>query len=138
MKFSAKAEYGCLAVIALAQQRSGTGLVRVREIAETYHIPERYLVQILLQLKAAGLVHSMRGSSGGYRLARDPAQISLGEILGLIDGLGAPLREISGPGAEALASVWQRLQALERNFLDRITIAQLVDHALPQPQDWVI
>jgi Rrf2 family protein len=138
LKFSAKAEYGCLAMIALARQRSGTGLVRVREIAETYHIPERYLVQILLQLKAAGLVYSMRGSSGGYRLARDPAQISLGEILGLIDGLGAPLREISGPGAEMLASIWERLQALERNFLNQITIAQLVDHALPQPVDWVI
>jgi hypothetical protein len=53
-------------------------------------------------------------------------------------GPGEPPRDISGPGAEALASVWQRLQSAERNFLDRITIAQLVDHALPQPQDWVI
>jgi Rrf2 family protein len=138
LKFSAKAEYGCLAILALAQQRPGTGLVRVREIAETYHIPERYLVQILLQLKAAGLVQSMRGSSGGYRLARDPAQISLGEVLGLIDGPGAPPREISGPGAEALASVWQHLQALERNFLNQISMAQLVDRALPQPQNWVL
>jgi Rrf2 family protein len=138
LKFSAKAEYGCLALIALAQQRSGTGLVRVREIAETYNIPERYLVQILLQLKAAGLVHSLRGSSGGYRLARDPAQISLGEILGIIDGPAEPLREISAPGAEALASVWQQLQALERKFLNQISLAQLADRALPQPEDWVI
>ena len=131
MKLSAKAEYGCMAIIALALQQSGTGLVRAREIAETYRIPERYLVQILLQLKAAGLVRSARGASGGYRLARDPAQISLGEVLGVIDGLGEPPREITGPAAEALASVWQHLQTLQRNFLNQITIAQLVDPSSP-------
>jgi Rrf2 family protein len=108
----------------------------VRQIAEAYRIPERYLIQILLQLKAAGLVQSMRGSSGGYRLARDPAQISLGEVLAIIDGPGEPPREFTGPAAEALASVWQQLQVLERSFLNQITIAQLVEH--PPPLDWVI
>jgi Rrf2 family protein len=136
MRLSAKAEYGCMAIVALALQQSGTGLVRARDIAETYRIPERYLVQILLQLKAGGLIHSARGSSGGYRLARDPGQISLGEVLGVIDGPGEPPREISGPAAEALSSVWQRLQDLQRHFLNQITIAQLVDH--PAPRDWVI
>ncbi len=138
MRLSAKAEYGCMAIIALALHQSGTGLLRAREIAETYRIPERYLVQILLQLKAAGLVYSARGSSGGYRLARDAGQISLGEVLGVIDGPGEPPREIYGPAAEALGSVWQRLQELQRNFLSQITIAQLVDHQHPSPPDWVI
>jgi Rrf2 family protein len=136
MRLSAKAEYGCMAIVALAMQPSGTGLLRAREIAETYRIPERYLVQILLQLKAAGLVYSTRGSSGGYRLARDPGQISLGEVLGVIDGPSEPPRDISGPAAEALGSVWQRLHELQRNFLNQITIAQLVDHS--SPLDWVI
>jgi Rrf2 family protein len=133
MRISAKAEYGCMAIIALALQQSGTstGLVRAREIAQAYRIPERYLVQILLQLKAAGLVQSARGSSGGYRLARDPASISLGQVLGVIDGPAEPPREISGPAAEALGSVWQRLQALQHNFLNQITIAQLVDDSPP-------
>src|SRR3954449_4257756 len=127
MKLSAKAEYGCMAIIALARPHSETGLVRVREIAETYRIPERFLVQILLQLKAAGLVHSSRGSTGGYRLARDPRQISLGEILGVLDGPGGPPREITGPSAPSLASVWERLQAIQRDFLNQITIDQLAD-----------
>src|SRR3954469_18211711 len=109
MRLTAKAEYGCIAIIALALQRSESGLVRVREIAEAYRIPERYLVQILLQLKAAGLVHSARGSSGGYRLARDPRQISLGDVLYAIEGPGEPPREVTGPAAEALALVWERL-----------------------------
>src|SRR5690349_17357095 len=55
MKLSAKAEYACLAIIALARQGLDSTPVRVREIAETHGIPERYLVQILIQLKGAGL-----------------------------------------------------------------------------------
>jgi DNA-binding IscR family transcriptional regulator len=78
----------------------------------------------------------MRGSSGGYRLAREPGQISLGEVLCIIDGPGDPPREFSGPAADALASVWQRLRALERGFLNQITIAQLIEH--PPPPDWGI
>jgi Rrf2 family protein len=136
MKLSAKSEYACLAIIALALQRSEPGPMRVREIAETYRIPERYLVQILLQLKAAGLVQSARGSSGGYWLARDPAQISLCEVLCAMDGPGDPPREILGPASQALASVWDRLRAHERELLEQITIAQLAEH--PAPPDWVI
>src|SRR3954447_8481885 len=104
MRLTAKAEYGCIAIIALALQRSEDGPVRVREIAETYRIPERFLVQILLQLKAAGLVHSARGSTGGYRLARDRRQISLGELLSVIEGPGEPPREMNGPASQTLAS----------------------------------
>ena len=70
MKISAKAEYACLAVLALARHKPGEPPMRIREIAEAHGIPERYLVQILLQLKGAGLVTSVRGASGGYRLAR--------------------------------------------------------------------
>jgi Rrf2 family transcriptional regulator, cysteine metabolism repressor len=136
MKLSAKAEYACLAIIALALQGSEKGPVRVREIAGTYQIPERYLVQILLQLKAAGLVQSARGSSGGYWLARDPAQISLGEVLCAMDGPGESPREILGPASQALVSVWKRLRAHERDLLEQITIAQLAKH--PTPPDWVI
>jgi len=127
MKLSAKAEYGCLAISALAAQRSEAGLVRVRDIAEAYQIPERYLVQILLQLKAAGLVQSVRGSMGGYRLARDPGKISLGEVYYALDGPDSPARPLVGPTAAALAAVWERLHALQRDFLDQITIAQLVE-----------
>ena len=91
MRLSAKAEYACLAMIALAGQPPGLPPMRIREIAEAYEIPERYLVQILLQLKGAGLVYSIRGASGGYRLARPADQISLGEVLRAIEGPGDSL-----------------------------------------------
>jgi Rrf2 family protein len=136
MKVSAKAEYACLAVIALARHRSEQAPIRIREIAGLYGIPERYLVQILLQLKGAGLVYSSRGAGGGYRLARPADQISLAEVLSAIDGPGEPLREAQEPAAQALTSVWEQLRASEQAVLNQTTIAQLAGNT--SPQDWVI
>ncbi len=92
MKISAKAEYACLAVLALARQGPESSPLHIREISEAYGIPERYLVQILLQLKGAGLVASTRGVAGGYRLARAATDISLSEVLVAVDGPDVPRR----------------------------------------------
>jgi Rrf2 family protein len=135
VKLSAKAEYACLAVLALAGTGPDDPPLRIREIAEEYGIPERYLVQILLQLKGAGLVVSTRGASGGYRLARPAQRISIGEVLAAIDG-PQPDREPTGPAARALAAVWRKVQAAERAVLDRTTIADLAESA--SPREWVI
>ncbi len=136
MKVSAKAEYACLAILALARQRAGDPPVRIREISETHSIPERYLVQILLQLKGAGLVASTRGAAGGYRLARPSASISLGEVLSAIDGPDNPPRESLKPANQVLASVWEDVRAAERAVLDKTTIAQLAERT--SPHEWVI
>jgi len=136
MRLSAKVEYACTAVVALARQGIDQGPLRVREIAESHHIPERYLVQILIQLKTAGLVVSVRGSSGGYLLARTPESISLSEVLCAIEGPGEPPREAPGPIAQALASVWEHLRAAERAVLERTTIAELAGHS--SAPDWII
>jgi Rrf2 family protein len=136
MKVSAKAEYACLAVLALARHRPDEPPVRIREIAETFGIPERYLVQILLQLKGAGLVVSTRGASGGYRLARPAEEISLGEVLTAIDGPGEAPREARQPAARALARVWETVRAAERAVLDQTSLAQLIQGAAPH--EWVI
>ncbi len=136
MKVSAKAEYACLAIIALARHRPAQVPMRIRKIAEAYGIPERYLVQIMLQLKGAGLVYSTRGASGGYRLARPANEISLGEVLSAIDGPGEPPRDPQGPVAQALASVWEHIRAAERAVLNQTSIAQLAGSVTPH--DWVI
>lgn len=141
MKISAKAEYACLAVIALAQSRpESSSFMHVREISQAYEIPERYLVQILLQLKGAGLVTSTRGASGGYRLARPAAQISLSEVLTAIDGpddahLG-PSATANRRGASVLAPVWESIRAAERLVLDHTTVAQLAEQSAPR--EWTI
>jgi Rrf2 family protein len=136
MKISAKSEYACLAVLALARLAPEDPPVRIREISEGHGIPERYLVQILLQLKGAGLVASTRGASGGYRLARPASSITLGEVLTAIDGPEAPPREALRPAARVLAAVWEHVRAAERAVLDRTTIAQLAE--LTAPREWVI
>jgi Rrf2 family protein len=138
MKISAKAEYACLAVLALARNRPDDPPMRIRQIAETHGIPERYLVQILLQLKGAGLVTSTRGASGGYRLARSPDGISLGEVLSSIDGPEESARQRNGvgPAARALALVWSHVREAERSVLDRTSIAQIA--AGISPREWVI
>ena len=139
MKISAKAEYACLAVLSLARQELARAPIHIREISQEHEIPERYLVQILLQLKGAGLVTSTRGAAGGYRLARPASAISLSEILRAVDGPDCPRGDSSGPmrpAASALASVWESVRAAERVVLDHTTIAQLVEASLPH--EWII
>jgi len=139
MKISAKAEYACMALLALAQQSPDAPPVRIREISDTHAIPERYLVQILLQLKGAGLVVSTRGASGGYRLARSAAKITLSEVLAVIDGPDTPQRGSARekrPAARILGVVWDRVRAAERSVLDTTTIAELV--AQTSPHEWTI
>jgi Rrf2 family transcriptional regulator, cysteine metabolism repressor len=139
MKISAKSEYACLAVLALARYGRESAPVRIRDISKTYSIPERYLVQILLQLKGAGLVASTRGASGGYRLAREPETISLSEVLTAIDAAEPAAQEppaASRLTAAVLASVWEDVRAAERAVLERTTVAQLALRC--SPREWVI
>jgi Rrf2 family protein len=136
MKISAKAEYACLAVLALARKRPDDPPLRIREISAAHGIPERYLVQILLQLKGAGLVVSTRGAAGGYRLARPASAITLGEVLTAIDGPEHPIRASQKPAAQVLAAVWEHVRAAERAVLDQTSIAQLAERT--SPREWVI
>ena len=86
MSIAAKTEYACIAVMALARSYGSGQPIRVGAIAERHEIPSRFLVQILLQLKSAGLVSSTRGASGGYQLVRDPATISLADVVEVLEG----------------------------------------------------
>ena len=140
MKVSAKAEYACLAVMALARQGPNAPPLRIREISEAHGIPERYLVQILLHLKGAGLVVSTRGASGGYQLARRPEAISIREVLTAVDGPDDAGREAAPNAdrrvAQILGRLWDRVREAERAVLDQTTVAALVAQATPH--EWTI
>lgn len=136
MKVSAKAEYACLALLALARAAPDDPPMRIREIAEAYEIPERYLVQILLQLKSSGLVISTRGALGGYRLARPAGRIAIGEVLGAIEGPDEGPREPGEPASAALSDVWRQVREAERSVLQRITLADLAESNAPR--EWII
>ena len=87
---SQKARYAFKALTAFARLGRHQAL-QIADIAASEQIPRKYLEQILLTLKAAGLLASRRGRGGGYELIKDPGQISLGTVLRLIDGPMAPL-----------------------------------------------
>lgn len=88
---SKQTQYSLRALYALSRAYSGKKSVLIADIAEHDAIPKKFLEQILLKLKAQGLVESKKGKGGGYMLARAPQKITLGEVIRLIEGPLAPL-----------------------------------------------
>ena len=97
MRLSKRGEYGLRAMIFLAdrQKETPTAVVQIKEISERDKIPAKFLEQILLSLKNAGLVHSKMGIGGGYYLGRPPSEVTLGHIIRVLDGPLAPIRCVS-------------------------------------------
>ena len=97
MRLSKRGEYGLRAMIILAHayNESPDAMVQIKEISEQDKIPAKYLEQILLALKNAGLLQSRMGIGGGYYLARQPQDINLGQIIRILDGPLAPIRCVS-------------------------------------------
>ncbi len=95
MKLSKRGEYGLRTMIFLAVHQVEQPMYQIKEIAHSEQIPIKYLEQIMLSLRNAGLLQSKRGVSGGYYLARTPAEISLSEIIRVLDGPLAPIRCVS-------------------------------------------
>jgi Rrf2 family cysteine metabolism transcriptional repressor len=94
LRLTVKSEYACLALIDLVEN-DNLGLCKISEIADRKKIPKKYLEQILLILNRNGYVSSRKGAEGGYRLAKPPSEISVAEILRLMDGALAPVYSVS-------------------------------------------
>ncbi|MGC5051984.1 RrF2 family transcriptional regulator [Micromonospora sp. DT48] len=141
MRLSARVDYALRAVAELA---SVTGAGRGRpvtadQIARAQQIPPKFLESILLQLRRGGVVQAQRGPEGGYWLARPAEEISLAEVIRVIDG---PLAHIRGQrpenlgyegAARALQEVWIALRASERQILELVTVADVARGTLPEP-----
>jgi Rrf2 family protein len=137
MKVSAKTEYACIAVMELAANYGSPEPVRIRNIAERHFVPPRFLVQILLQLKGAGIVSSTRGASGGYNLIPRPEEVTLGQVMGIIDGPMQLPKRTFDPTTESEASrvlndVWEVAEYKRQDFLNNITFADLVKKCYPE------
>jgi Rrf2 family protein len=129
MKVSAKTEYACLAMLELAARYGSGEPVRIRTIADEHGIPSRFLVQILLQLKGAGFVASTRGASGGYQLIKPPQEISLGEVMAVIEGQEGDINGTSADHsgtASVLVEAWREVAQAQRAALYGITFGDLM------------
>jgi Rrf2 family protein len=127
VRLSAKGEYAVRALLDLAL-RGGDELTPIQDIAARQGIPQRYLEQVLLGLRRAGLLASRRGSSGGYRLARAADQITVGAVLRAVEGPeGAAMarRGGRGEGAGDLAELWKEIDAAVSGVIDRVTLEDL-------------
>jgi Rrf2 family protein len=139
MRVSAKTEYACIAMLELAAQYGSAEPVRIRRIAERHDVPPRFLVQILLQLKGAGLVASVRGAAGGYHLIKPPQEVSLGQVMEVIEGSSEENGQTSSaspdsPAVKVLMQAWKEVSAMQRKMLEGISLADLLDRAKAQDE----
>lgn len=137
MRISAKAEYACVAILELAASYGEGQPVRIKAIADAQGVPQRFLVQILLQLKTAGLVASVRGAAGGYQLSRPPDQITLAAVINAIDERTLAPRSALGEAHRTalvgtLLEVWREAQRQEQRLLEGLTLAELLRRARQQ------
>ena len=132
MRVSAKVDYGLRAMVELAA--APPGFVTSSELASAQAIPPKFLENILLQLRHAGLITSQRGAEGGHRLARAPEEISVADVIRALAGPIATVRGVrpddlqySG-AAVGLLDVWLRLRASMRGVLEDTTLAAIVEN----------
>src|SRR5271166_4562641 len=138
MKISQKGLYALQAMMMLARHYN-QGAIRIRDIAYEEDLPEKFLELILLELKNARIVESVRGAKGGYQLRRAPSEIRLSEIIRLIDGPLAPfgdaeqLRTLIDRDAEhrTLYQVFLAVRDAAAKILEHTTLADIVNPKVP-------
>ena len=140
--FSTKSEYGVRVMVQLARRR-GAGPVPLAEIANAENLPLPYLEQLVSRLRRAALVSSTRGAHGGYELARDPADITMAEVVHALEETIVPMRcvsefatgrmlcnhELDGYENCATKLLWTRVQGGVERVLEQTTLAELASFA---------
>ena len=132
MRVSAKVDYALRAMLELA---AADGLVKGERVATAQNIPQKFLENILLELRHAELVASQRGVEGGYALARPSAEITVADVIRAVEGPIASVRgerpeNLSYAGsATALRETWLELRGAMRDVLEGTTLADLVERS---------
>jgi Rrf2 family protein len=138
MRISAKADYAVRAAAELAAAQPEGQPVKGERLAAAQGIPQKFLENILADLRHAGLVRTRRGAEGGYALTRPASEISVAEVLRAVEGPLAAVQGVRperlryGGAAARLPEVWVALRANLRAVLERVTLADLAAGALPE------
>ena len=134
MKLSTRTRYGIRAILELAE-KDGSGPLRVKTTAQSQDISVKYLEQLMSILRSAGFVRSIRGSKGGYMLAKAPNQIKLSDVFDCLEGPVTTVecvedKDYCARAADCVArQVWAQVQDAIKNVLQSITLQDLVDRA---------
>ena len=118
-----RSDYGAHAVIELAR-RYGQGPVQCAEIAACQKIPEAYLDQLLSSLRRCGIVRSVRGPHGGHELARDPRQLTLGDVVTALEGPVVPHEFVHAPSSDDAGTDWRAACAVRNAWLAAVEASQ--------------
>lgn len=129
MAVSAKIDYACQAVLGLATRFESGLPVPLRDLASAHGIPPQFLTQIFQQLKAAGIVESIRGASGGYRLAKPPSTISVWDVMSAVAAQAPVSRPTGDPLTNTVQKIWQKLEQSRRDYLQSTSFADLLRNA---------
>ncbi|VEF47690.1 transcriptional regulator of cysteine biosynthesis [Bacillus freudenreichii] len=126
MKISTKGRYGLTIMIELGK-RYGEGPISLKSIAQAHNLSEHYLEQLAGPLRNAGLVKSVRGAYGGYILAKEPAEITAGDIIRVLEGPISPVEGIEDE-EPAKRALWIRIRDAVKDVLDNTTVEDLANH----------
>ncbi len=138
MRVSTKSDYALRALIELTTA-AAAGAVSAEALGRRQEIPHGFLQAILADLRRAGIVVSLRGQSGGWRLARNPEDITVADVLRAVDG---PLVSVYGlrpeavtynDNAQVLQPLWIAARSALREVFEAVTIRHLADRSLPEP-----
>jgi Rrf2 family transcriptional regulator, cysteine metabolism repressor len=137
MKASLKLEYSLRVLSQLVRRNKGGAVTRIEELAKLEAIPQNYLVQLLNELREGGLVASKRGKTGGYRLAKDPEDITLKQVLAVVEpDLVETKITLKGASGPQVASLWREISKRFDKSLYGFTLAQLAP--AENSADWEI
>ncbi|MFC1808754.1 RrF2 family transcriptional regulator [Candidatus Omnitrophota bacterium] len=128
MRISARCDYACKALVSLSLHWPSEEPLSIQTISDAQEIPMRYLVQILIQLKRAGLVVSTRGKSGGYLINKSPQKITLGEVVRNIQGPLMTVAQENGKQDPILNTMWTDIAHLIDHEMNKINFASLSRH----------
>lgn len=144
MKISTKGRYALRMLIELAQRKE-EGFIPLKEIAQKQDISKKYLEQIVPIMNHSGLLLTNRGYQGGYKLAKDPAEVSVGMILRVTEGSMAPVsclenQQDSCDRSEICMAltVWKGLEKVINEYLDGISLQDIIEENKILQQDYVI
>ena len=121
---SAKIDYACQAVLALAVEYDGNHPVPMKGLAKAHNIPAQFLAQIFQQLRSAGMVVSIRGANGGYRLSRSPDSISVWDIVSIFETQESS-QSSGSPLTTAIHSTWDDVASARQQILESTMFADL-------------
>jgi len=140
INISSRVQYACLAVLALAKRKTKIRPTKIDEIASEQGIPKQFLVHILLQLKQEGILGSTRGVGGGYYMSKNPATVTVGDIVRAVEPTLTSPETKTGPRAgsgesnAALFSLWRAVEESAMGAIDRVTIDDMLQRIGGAPE----